>query len=100
LQPAVTTWPEDASHQLQDCFHRTNWEVFAHQDLENIFFARFEVTPRAVPSQPPVNSSFTLTVEECEVRRVMRKVNPRNAAGADWVTGQVLKDCTDQLADF
>ena len=31
----VTTWPEDASHQLQDCLQRTDWEVFAPRDLEN-----------------------------------------------------------------
>mgnify|MGYP007097373045 CR=1 FL=1 len=30
--------------------------------------------------------------------QVMRKVNPRKAAGPDGVTGRVLKDCTDQLA--
>lgn len=30
----VKTWPEGASHQLQDCFERTNWDIFEHQDLE------------------------------------------------------------------
>lgn len=34
ITKTVTTWPEDASQQLQDCFDRTNWEVFEHQDLE------------------------------------------------------------------
>uniref|UniRef100_A0A3B5R0L5 Reverse transcriptase domain-containing protein n=1 Tax=Xiphophorus maculatus TaxID=8083 RepID=A0A3B5R0L5_XIPMA len=64
----------------------------------NIFFARFEATPTTAPSQLPVHSSSALTVEESEVRQVMRKVNPRKAAGPDGVSGRVLKDCADQLA--
>ena len=39
---SVTTWLEEASHQLQDCFQRTDWEVFAHQDLENHTTAVFD----------------------------------------------------------
>jgi len=31
----VAAWHEYASHQLSDCFQRTDWEVFEHQDLEN-----------------------------------------------------------------
>lgn len=37
LKPTVTTikkWPEGASLQLQDCFHRTDWSLFASPDLE------------------------------------------------------------------
>lgn len=30
----VKTWPDDASLQLQDCFNRTNWDVFEHHDLD------------------------------------------------------------------
>ncbi|KAM3842547.1 uncharacterized protein ACN63O_022346, partial [Diretmus argenteus] len=30
----VTTWLEDATQQLQDCFDSTNWDVFEHQDLD------------------------------------------------------------------
>lgn len=30
----VTTWPDGASQQLQDCFENTNWDIFRHQDLE------------------------------------------------------------------
>ncbi|KAK3557096.1 hypothetical protein QTP70_024666 [Hemibagrus guttatus] len=40
-----------------------------------------------------------LTVEEHEVRRTLRAVNPRKAAGPDGIAGCVLKDCADQLAE-
>ncbi|KAI4887106.1 hypothetical protein NFI96_003143 [Prochilodus magdalenae] len=30
----IKTWPEGASSQLQDCFERTNWDVFEDQDPE------------------------------------------------------------------
>lgn len=30
----VKKWPDGASSQLQDCFKRTNWDVFDNQDLE------------------------------------------------------------------
>lgn len=30
----VKTWPEGDSLQLQDCFERTNWDIFEAQDLE------------------------------------------------------------------
>ena len=29
----ITTWPQDALSQLQDCFLHTEWDVFKHQDL-------------------------------------------------------------------
>ena len=218
ITKTVKTWPEDASQQLQDCFDRTNWDIFEHQDLNvftdsvlcyikhctdtvtvdkrirlypnqkpwmtrevlrlleerntalslrsedealystaranlrrgireaqldykrriedhldsnnsrevwqgvqhltnyrttigaaegdaslaeelNTFFARFETKPpEAATSHTTVHSSFTLTVEEHEVRRTLRAINPRKAAGPDGVTGRVLKDCADQLA--
>ncbi|KAK3532681.1 hypothetical protein QTP86_027807 [Hemibagrus guttatus] len=43
-------------------------------------------------------SNLTLTVEESEVRRTLRSINPRKATGPDGVPGRVLKDCADQLA--
>ena len=64
----------------------------------NLFFARFETTSVAVTPLPPVNSAHTLTVEESEVRRTLKAVNSRKAAGPDGVAGRVLKDCADQLA--
>ncbi|XP_051793955.1 uncharacterized protein LOC127530662 [Acanthochromis polyacanthus] len=32
--PSTRTWPDDASEQLQNCFERTNWDIFDHPDLE------------------------------------------------------------------
>nr|XP_024655500.1 LOW QUALITY PROTEIN: NACHT, LRR and PYD domains-containing protein 12 [Maylandia zebra] len=44
------------------------------------------------------SSSTIITLEEHEVRRTLRAVNPRKAAGPDGVPGRVLRDCADQLA--
>ncbi|KAK0152182.1 hypothetical protein N1851_006413 [Merluccius polli] len=33
LTKTITTWPEDALLQLQDCFADTEWSIFEHQDL-------------------------------------------------------------------
>ncbi|KAK3562931.1 hypothetical protein QTP86_011615 [Hemibagrus guttatus] len=33
-EKSVKIWPEGASQQLQDCFDRTNWDIFEHPDLE------------------------------------------------------------------
>ncbi len=215
ISKTVATWPEDASQQLQDCFDKTNWEVFEHQDLElftdsvlcyiktcadtitvdkririypnqkpwmnravqqllrerntafrsgdselystaranlkrgireakadyrrriedhldsnnsrevwqgiqhltsyrtnpgaavsdltlaeelNIFFARFEVTAPDRANSYQAHSSTTLTLEEHEVRRTLRSINPRKATGPDGVPGRVLRECADQLA--
>ncbi|KAK3569479.1 hypothetical protein QTP86_031423 [Hemibagrus guttatus] len=45
-------------------------------------------------------SNLTLTVEESEVRRTLRSINPRKATGPDGVPGRVLKDCADLLAEI
>ena len=52
----------------------------------------------AATSHPTVHSSFTFTLVEHDVRRTLRAINPRKAAGPDGVTGRVLKDCADQLS--
>ncbi len=39
-----------------------------------------------------------ITVSEDEVRRELRRVNIRKAAGPDGITGRVLRSCVDQLA--
>ncbi len=51
----------------------------------------------AITSHPPVNTSYNFSVTEHDMRRVLRSVNPRKAAGPDSVSGRVLKDCADQL---
>ncbi len=38
------------------------------------------------------------TVSEDEVRRALKRVNIRKAAGPDGITGWVLRSCADQLA--
>ncbi len=39
-----------------------------------------------------------ITVSEDEVRRELRRVNIRKAAGPDGITGRILRSCADQLA--
>lgn len=63
----------------------------------NLSFARFQAGSTEVATlHPPAHSSYILTVEEHEVRRKLRAVNPRKAAGPDGVSGQVLRTCADQ----
>lgn len=38
-----------------------------------------------------------LTLQEHEVRRLLRSVNPRKATGPEGVPGKVLRACADQL---
>ena len=67
----------------------------------NRFFARFEreAAPEGATTPPPNTlSSRNLTIQEHEVRRTLRAVNPRKATGPDGVPGKVLRDCADQLA--
>ena len=62
----------------------------------NTFFARFEIpthTSAATPPQPQPQSppsSHTLTVQAQDVKRELRKVNPRKATGPDGVPGKIL----------
>ncbi len=44
------------------------------------------------------SENHVITVSEDEVRRALKKVNIRKAAGPDRITGRVLRSCTDQLA--
>ncbi len=39
-----------------------------------------------------------ITVTEDDVRRALKRVNVRKAAGPDGITGRVLRSCADQLA--
>ncbi len=39
-----------------------------------------------------------ITVSEDEVRRALKRVNIKKAAGPDGITGRVLRSCADQLA--
>ncbi len=44
------------------------------------------------------SDDHVITVLEDEVRRELRRVNFRKAAGPDGITGCVLRSCADQLA--
>ncbi len=44
------------------------------------------------------SDNHVITVSENEVRRALKRVNVRKAAGPDGITGRVLRSCADQLA--
>ncbi len=44
------------------------------------------------------SDDHVITVSEDEVRRELKRVNVRKAAGPDGITGHVLRFCADQLA--
>ncbi len=44
------------------------------------------------------SSDMYSTLSEDEVRRELRRVNVRKAAGPDGITGRILRSCADQLA--
>ncbi len=46
------------------------------------------------------SDDHVLTVSEDEVRRELKRVNVRKAAGPDGITGHVLRSYADQLADL
>ncbi len=71
----------------------------------NTFYGRFEcngggatlpISMSGSSSQSSDDHVFTLS--EDEVRRELRRVNVRKAAGPDGITGRVLRFCADQLA--
>ncbi len=69
----------------------------------NTFYGRFECNggatlPSSAPGSSRQSSDHVITVSEDEVRRELRRVNVRKAAGPDGITGRVLRSCADQLA--
>ncbi|KAK1791630.1 hypothetical protein P4O66_013631, partial [Electrophorus voltai] len=69
-------------------------------DALNDFYARFEAQNNVVAEKsiPPQNDQV-LCLTAADVRRTLRGVNPRKAAGPDNIPGHVLRECADQLAD-
>ncbi len=74
-------------------------------DELNNFYGRFECNGGSVTLPISVSGSsrqssdnHVITVSEDEVRRVLKRVNVRKAAGHDGITGRVLRSCADQLA--
>lgn len=121
LKRGIREAKEDYRQRIEEDFNSNNsrqvWQGFQHitnfrssytttiagdaslaEEL-NHFFARFEVEPPAGSTLKQTSPhSQTYTVQVQEVRRTLRAVNPRKAAGPDGVTGRVLRDCADQLA--
>ncbi|KAI4885370.1 hypothetical protein NFI96_008195 [Prochilodus magdalenae] len=69
-------------------------------DALNHFYARFE-TQNSVEARkttpPPDDQVLCLTA--ADVRKTLRRVNPRKAAGPDNIPARVLRECADQLTD-
>ncbi len=70
----------------------------------NTFYGRFECNgggatlPISASESSRQSSDHVFTLSEDEVRRELRRVNIRKAAGLDGITGRVLRSCADQLA--
>ncbi len=70
----------------------------------NTFYGRFECNgggatlPISASGSGRQSSDHVFTLSEDEVRRELRRVNVRKAAGPDGITGHVLRSCADQLA--
>ncbi len=70
----------------------------------NNFYGRFECNSGAILPSSVSRSSrqssdvYAITLSEDDVRRELRRVNVRKAAGPDGITGRVLRSCADQLA--
>ncbi len=70
----------------------------------NTFYGRFECNggsatqPNSTSASSRQSSDHVITVSEDDVRRELRRVNVRKAAGPDGITGRVLRSCADQLA--
>ncbi len=71
----------------------------------NTFYGHFECNGgsatlpfSASGSSRQRSEDHVITVSEDEVRRELKRVNFRKAAGPDGITGRVLRSCADQLA--
>ncbi len=71
----------------------------------NTFYGRFECNGGGATlpistsgSSRQSSDDHVFTLSEDEVRRELRRVNVRKAAGPDGITGHVLRFCNDQLA--
>ncbi len=71
----------------------------------NTFYGRFECNGGAnLPNSPSgssrQSSDHVITVSEDDVRRELKRVNVRKAAGPDGITGRVLRSCADRFVYF
>ena len=101
----------DSKRVWQGVQHMTNYKASRRSadggdpqlaDELNSFYARFEVevepAAAAAPTLPHLPATNTLVLSEHDVRRTLKGVDPRKAAGPDGIPGRVLRDCADQLA--
>ncbi|KAK3525553.1 hypothetical protein QTP86_034852, partial [Hemibagrus guttatus] len=66
----------------------------------NSFYARFEAqNDMTVRKTIPPLEEEVLCLTTADVRKTLRRVNPRKAAGPDNISGRVLRECAEQLAD-
>ncbi len=67
----------------------------------NTFYGRFKCNGSATlpisasGSSRQSSDDYTITLSEDEVRRELKRVNVRKAAGPDGITGRVLRSCAD-----
>ncbi len=70
----------------------------------NTFYGHFECNgggatlPISASGSSRQSSDHVFTLSEDEVRRELRRVNVRKAAGPDGITGRGLRSCADQIA--
>ncbi|GAA6081490.1 uncharacterized protein LOC107695764, partial [Tachysurus ichikawai] len=71
------------------------------------YYGRFEsnLSSASLPISASGSSSHSsdnqvIAVSEDEVRRALKRVNVRKAAGPDGISGRILRSCADQLAGF
>ncbi len=70
----------------------------------NTFYGRFECNGGATlpisasGSSRQSSNDYAIIFSEDDVRRELKRVNVRKAAGSDGITGRVLRSCADQLA--
>ncbi len=71
----------------------------------NAFYGYFECNGSSVTlpisasrSSRQSSDGHVISVSEDEVRRELKRVNIRKAAGPDGITGRVLRSCADQIA--
>lgn len=91
-----------------DFGNKSSAEVRADVSLAdelNTFYGRFEsnLSSENLPFSVSGSSSqssdhLATTVSEDEVRRALKRVNVRKAAGPDGISGRILRSCADQLA--
>jgi len=69
-------------------------------DELNTFYALFEVsntTPTARLAEDQADCTPSLTM--VDVRRALKRINPRKSPGPDGIPGRLLIGCTNQLAE-